>query len=61
MITKEVLINCYSAVASNYDKPLSYREILRLVDFKDYEGIVDLVIDSIPMVQKELSNQVKHF
>ena len=38
----------YAIVASNYDKPLTYRQAVRLVDVKDYDSICEWIISSIP-------------
>ena len=38
----------YALVASNYDKPLTYRQAVRLVKIEDVTKIADFVINNIP-------------
>lgn len=38
----------YAVIASNYDKPLTYRQAVRLVKLEDVEKIADFVIKNIP-------------
>ena len=38
----------YALIASNYDKPLTYRQAVRLVDVKDYDSICEWIIAQIP-------------
>lgn len=38
----------YALVASNYDKPLTYRQAVRLVKIEDMEEIADYVIKRLP-------------
>ncbi len=38
----------YAVVASNYDKPLTYRQAVRLVKLEDINRITKFVIDNIP-------------
>ncbi|MBQ3408906.1 MAG: hypothetical protein IJH12_06870 [Clostridia bacterium] len=46
----------YALVASNYDKPLTYRQAVRLVKIEDVTKIADFVINNIP---ENGSNQVE--
>ncbi len=38
----------YAIIASNYDKPLTYRQAVRLVKLEDIDKIMQFVIDNIP-------------
>lgn len=38
----------YAVIASNYDKPLTYRQAVRLVKLEDIEKIAEFVINNIP-------------
>ena len=38
----------YAVIASNYDKPLTYRQAVRLVKLEDITKIAQFVIDNIP-------------
>lgn len=44
----------YAVIASNYDKPLTYRQAVRLVRLEDINRIAKFVTDNIP---KELTEQ----
>ena len=46
----------YAVVASNYDKPLTYRQAVRLVKLEDINRITKFVIDNIP---NEISEQTQ--
>ena len=46
----------YALIASNYDKPLTYRQAVRLVKIEDVTKIADFVINNIP---ENGSNQVE--
>ena len=39
----------YAVIASNYDKPLTYRQAVRLVDINDYDRISEWVISQLPV------------
>lgn len=41
----------YAVIASNYDKPLTYRQAVRLVKLEDVNRIAQFVIDNIPKIQ----------
>lgn len=41
----------YAVIASNYDKPLTYRQAVRLVKLEDIDKIAKFVIDNIPSMQ----------
>lgn len=38
----------YAMIASNYDKPLTYRQAVRLVKLEDVPKIIQFTIDNIP-------------
>lgn len=38
----------YAVIASNYDRPLTYRQAVRLVRLEDVEKIADFVISELP-------------
>lgn len=38
----------YAIIASNYDKPLTYRQAVRLVKLEDIDRILDFIIKNIP-------------
>ena len=38
----------YSIIASNYDKPLTYRQAVRLVKLEDIERILNFIIKNTP-------------
>lgn len=46
----------YALIASNYDKPLTYRQAVRLVKLEDVEKIVDFVIKNIPSEKANNTN-----
>lgn len=43
----------YAVIASNYDKPLTYRQAVRLVKLEDVNRIAQFVIDNIPSIQTQ--------
>lgn len=43
----------YAIIASNYDKPLTYRQAVRLVKFEDIPRLVKFANDNIPDMQNE--------
>lgn len=49
----------YSAIASNYDEPLTYRQAVRLVKLEDVEDILQYIIRSLPNNKSEGNNK-KH-
>lgn len=53
----------YAIIASNYDKPLKYRECLRLIEITDLEKIVDFISDNMPTIQEQMQIKYrdKHF
>lgn len=38
----------YAVIASNYDKPLTYRQAVRLVKLEDIKYILNFVVENIP-------------
>lgn len=46
----------YAIIASNYDKPLTYRQAVRLVKLEDIDRILDFIIKKIPSI-KSIQNQ----
>ena len=38
----------YAIIASNYDKPLTYRQAVRLVKLEDVDRILDFIIKNTP-------------
>ena len=38
----------YAVIASNYDKPLTYRQAVRLVKLEDIKDILNFVVENIP-------------
>lgn len=52
----------YAAIASNYDKPIDYRNTLKLIKLDDLIKIVEFVVDSLPTIQNHINNsKAKHF
>lgn len=51
----------YSAIASNSDEPLTYRQAVRLVRLEDVQKIIEFMIENVPELKenKTLSN-IKH-
>lgn len=46
----------YAIIASNYDKPLTYRQAVRLVKFEDIPRIVNFANENIPEIN---NNEIK--
>ena len=46
----------YSIVASNYDKEITYRQAIRLIDFKDVEEIVNFISSKLPSLKQNMKN-----
>ncbi len=47
----------YSAIASCYDSPLSYRQALRLVRLQDYEKIIDFISKNLDVIKETVDNK----
>ena len=48
----------YAVIASNYDKPLTYRQAVRLVRLEDIERIADFVISELPSTKSVKNSDV---
>lgn len=49
----------YAMIASNYDKPLTYRQAVRLVKLEDVPRIIQFANENIPEL-REVSNKENH-
>lgn len=47
----------YSAIASCYDSPLSYRQALRLVRMQDYAKIIDFISENLDVIKESIDNK----
>ncbi|MCI8655400.1 MAG: hypothetical protein HFJ48_06000 [Clostridia bacterium] len=50
----------YAIVASNYDKPLTYRQAVRLVKLEDIDKIMQFIIDNTPKINNEKQTRHTH-
>lgn len=50
----------YAVIAANYDRPLSYRSAIRLVNIEDVEKIADFIIEKLPSVSTNIESLNKH-
>lgn len=50
----------YAMIASNYDKPLTYRQAVRLVKLEDVDKIIKFASENIPETKTENSINDKH-
>ena len=51
----------YAIIASNYDKPLTYRQAVRLVKLEDIDRILDFIIKKIPSIKSIQNNKILNF
>ena len=53
----------YAIIASNYDKPLTYRQAVRLVKLEDIDRILDFTIKNIPSINviQNQNNKILNF
>lgn len=47
----------YSAIASCYDSPLTYRQALRLIRLQDYEKIIDFISENLDVIKKAIDDK----
>lgn len=50
----------YAMIASNYDKPLTYRQAVRLVKLEDVNKIIKFASESIPEMNTQTNQEEKH-
>ena len=50
----------YAIIASNYDKPLTYRQAVRLVRLEDINNIVQFIANNIPNENSQLEQNNIH-
>lgn len=50
----------YAMIASNYDKPLTYRQAVRLVKLEDVDRIIKFANENIPETNTQINQKEKH-
>ena len=50
----------YAIIASNYDKPLTYRQAVRLVKWEDIDKIINYLYKNIPNLDLQGNKEIKH-
>ncbi len=51
----------YAIIASNYDKPLTYRQAVRLVKLEDVSKIIEFTKNNIPELKREMLDKEHKF
>lgn len=51
----------YSVIASNYDKPLTYRQAVKLVRIEDMEKIIKFIAENIERPREEMKEKSTKF
>ena len=49
----------YALISSNYDRPITYRQAVRLVKIEDVEEICSFVIKSLPESKEKVTDEIE--
>lgn len=56
-VTNQLL---YAIIASNYDKPITYRQAVRLVKLEDVPQIINFVNKNVPDLNIRIQQELRH-